>query len=149
MSFFGVSREDLTPLLPNEYSSKAGISAKAGELSMALVRIKAVLEDAEKKQSTDPSVKEQLLLLKDAEYVVEDILAEVSINSNRLQDTSTFDPKNNIFHHNMVERLNKIGSRFNELEERRNKLLLQEDVIAEDKSVEVAGQTSLIQRRHR
>jgi vacuolar-type H+-ATPase subunit I/STV1 len=116
---------------------------------MALVRIKAVLEDAEKKQSTDPSVKEQLQLLKDAEYVVEDILAEVSINSNRLQDTSTFDPKNNIFHHNMVERLNKIGSRFNELEERRNKLLLQEDVIAEDKSVEVAGQTSLIQRRHR
>jgi hypothetical protein len=144
MSFFGVSREDLTPLLPKAIPNSVGIRSKAGQLSMALVRMKAVLEDAEKKQSTDPSVKEQLELLKDAEYMVEDMLAEVSI-----KDTSAFNLKNIIIRRNMGKRLNELTSRLNELEERWNNVLPEEVVIANDMSVEVAGQTSLIQRRHR
>jgi hypothetical protein len=136
MSFFGVSTIDR-------------INSEARKLSIYLVRVKAVLEDAEKKQITDRSLKERLQILKDAEYMVEDMLAEVSINSNLLKDTSAFNPKNIIIRRNMGKRLNELTSRLNELEERWNNVLPEEVVIANDMSAEVAGQTSSIQRRHR
>jgi hypothetical protein len=49
----------------------------------------------------------------------------------------------------MGKRLNELKGRLNELEERWNRVIPEEVVIANDMSVEVAGQTSLIQRRHR
>jgi hypothetical protein len=136
MSFFGVSTINR-------------INTEAQKLSMYLVRVKDVLENAEKKQITDPSLKERLEILKEGEYMVQDMLAEVAINSNLLKETSPFNPMNIILRRNMGKRLNELKGRLNELEERWNRVIPEEVVIANDMSVEVAGQTSLIQRRHR
>ncbi|WJX58258.1 hypothetical protein P8452_43729 [Trifolium repens] len=131
--------ENLTSLLQNEFSTISGISSKAQKLSTTLDLIKAVLEDAEKRQLTDRSIKVWLRQLKD-------ILDECYIKSNRLKGLSAFKPKNIIFRHNIGNRLKEITSRFDEIAERKKKFLLQEGVTAKEMTVEVAEwrQTSSI-----
>src|SRR6266487_2635323 len=101
VALLGVAFENLMSLLQNEFSTISGISLKARKLSTTLDLIKAVLEDAEKKQVIDRSIKVWLQQLKDAVYVLDDILDECSIKSNRLNGSSSFKPKNIIFRHNI------------------------------------------------
>ncbi|KAK2376475.1 putative disease resistance protein RGA1 [Trifolium repens] len=136
-ALFGVALENVLSLLQNELSTMFGIKSKAEKLSTTLNLIKAVLEDAEKKQLTDRSIKEWLQQLKDAVYVLDDILDECSIESNRLKGSSAFKPKNIIFRHNIGTRLKEITSRFDEIAERKRKFLLQEGVTAKEMTVEV------------
>ncbi|GAU47687.1 hypothetical protein TSUD_245770 [Trifolium subterraneum] len=145
-ALLGVAFENLMSLLQNEFSTISGISSKAQKLSTNLELIKAVLEDAEKKQLTDRSIKVWLQQLKDAVYVLDDILDECSIKSNRLKGSSAFKPKNIIFRHNIGNRLKEITSRFDEIAERKNKFHLQEGVTAKEMTGEVAEwrQTSSI-----
>ncbi|PNY08097.1 NBS-LRR resistance protein [Trifolium pratense] len=133
-------------LLQNEFSTIYGIRSKAQKLSNTLDLIKAVLEDAEKKQLTDRSIKVWLQQLKDSVYVLDDILDECSIESSRLKGSSSFKPKNIIFRHNIGNRLKEITSRFNDIADRKNKFFLQEGVTAKDITIEVAEwrQTSSI-----
>jgi hypothetical protein len=79
-ALLGVVFENLTSLLKKEFATLSGIKSKAEKLSTTLELIKAVLEDAEKKQLTDCSVQVWLQQLKDAMYVLDDILDECSIN---------------------------------------------------------------------
>ncbi|WJX58280.1 hypothetical protein P8452_43750 [Trifolium repens] len=130
--------QNLMSLLQNELSTMFGIRSKAEKLSTTLNLIKAVLEDAEKKQLTDRSIKEWLQQLKDAVYVLDDILDECSIKSNRLKGSSSFKPKNIIFRHNIGNKLKEITGRFDEIAERKKKFLLQEGVTAKEMTVEVA-----------
>ncbi|KAK2430354.1 putative disease resistance protein RGA1 [Trifolium repens] len=130
--------QNLTSLLQNELSTMFGIRSKAEKLSTTLNLIKAVLEDAEKKQLTDRSIKEWLQQLKDAVYVLDDILDECSIKSNRLKGSSSLKPKNIIFRHNIGNKLKEITGRFDEIAERKKKFLLQEGVTAKEMTVEVA-----------
>ncbi|MCI32303.1 NBS-LRR resistance protein, partial [Trifolium medium] len=51
-ALLGVAAENLISLLQNEFSTIYGIRSKAQKLSITLDLIKAVLEDAEKKQVT-------------------------------------------------------------------------------------------------
>ncbi|PNX59264.1 NBS-LRR resistance protein [Trifolium pratense] len=145
-ALLGVAFENLISLLQNEFSIISGISSKAQKLSTNLELIKAVLEDAEKKQLTDRSIKVWLQQLKDAVYVLDDILDECSIKSNRLKGSSAFKPKNIILRHKIGNRLKEISSRFDEIADRKNKFLLQEGVTAKEMTVEVAEwrQTSSI-----
>ncbi|XP_045786549.1 putative disease resistance protein RGA1 [Trifolium pratense] len=145
-ALLGVAFENLISLLQNEFSIISGISSKAQKLSTNLELIKAVLEDAEKKQLTDRSIKVWLQQLKDAVYVLDDILDECSIKSNRLKGSSAFKPKNIILRHKIGNRLKEISSRFDEIADKKNKFLLQEGVTAKELTVEVAEwrQTSSI-----
>ncbi|CAJ2652554.1 unnamed protein product [Trifolium pratense] len=145
-ALLGVAFENLISLLQNEFSIISGISSKAQKLSTNLELIKAVLEDAEKKQLTDRSIKVWLQQLKDAVYVLDDILDECSIKSNRLKGSSAFKPKNFILRHKIGNRLKEISSRFDEIADKKNKFLLQEGVTAKELTVEVAEwrQTSSI-----
>ncbi|XP_045827553.1 putative disease resistance protein RGA3 isoform X2 [Trifolium pratense] len=145
-ALLGVAFENLMALLQNEFSTISGISSKAQKLSTNLNLIKVVLEDAEKKQVTNCSIKVWLQQLKDAVYVLDDILDECSIESNRLKGSSSLKPKNIIFRHNIGNRLKEITSRFDEIADRKNKFLLQDGVTVKEMTVEVAEwrQTSSI-----
>ncbi|GAU10067.1 hypothetical protein TSUD_422220 [Trifolium subterraneum] len=145
-ALLGVAFENLISLLQNEFSTIFGISSKSRKLSTTLELIEAVLEDAEKKQLTDRSIKVWLQQLNDAVYVLDDILDECSIKSKRLKGSSAFKPKNIIFRHNIGKRLKEITSRFDEIADRKNKFHLQEGVTAKEMTVEVAEwrQTSSI-----
>ncbi|GAU28687.1 hypothetical protein TSUD_215940 [Trifolium subterraneum] len=145
-ALLGVAFENLMSLLQNEFSTISGISSNARKLSTTLDLIKTVLEDAEKKQLTDRAIKVWLQQLKDAVYVLDDILDECSIKSNRLKGSSAFKPKNIIFRHNIGNRLKEITSRIDEIADMKNKFLLQEGVTAKEMIGEVAEwrQTSSI-----
>ncbi|AES98679.1 putative P-loop containing nucleoside triphosphate hydrolase, leucine-rich repeat domain, L [Medicago truncatula] len=124
-ALLGVVFENLTALHQNEFSTISGIKSKAQKLSDNLVHIKAVLEDAEKKQFKELSIKLWLQDLKDAVYVLDDILDEYSIESCRLRGFTSFKPKNIKFRHEIGNRLKEITRRLDNIAERKNKFSLQ------------------------
>jgi hypothetical protein len=104
-AILGVVFHNLTSLLQNEFSTISVIESKAEKLSNTLDLIQAVLQDAEHKQFTDHSINVWLQQLKDAVYVLDDILDECSIQSGRLKGLSSFTPKNIIFRRSIGNRL--------------------------------------------
>ncbi|GAU31722.1 hypothetical protein TSUD_215230 [Trifolium subterraneum] len=151
MAEVGVLLDNLRSRLQNEFSTISGISSNARKLSTTLDLIKAVLEDAEMKQLTDLSIKVWIQQLKDAVYVLDDILDECSIKSNRLKGSSFFNPKNIMFRHDIGNRLKDITRRFDDIAESRNNFLLQEGVTMMESSSEVAEwrQTSSFIAEHK
>ncbi|KAK2430360.1 putative disease resistance protein RGA1 [Trifolium repens] len=137
-ALLGVVFNNLMSLLQNEFSAISGIKSKAEKLSTNLDLIRAVLEDANKKQVTDRSIKVWLQQLKDAVYVLDDILDECSIKSNQLKGSSSFKPKNIMFRHEIGNRLKDITTRFDDIAESKNKFLLREGVTVMESSSEVA-----------
>jgi len=110
----------------NEFATVSGIKSKAQKLSTTLDLINAVLEDAEQKQVTNRSIKVWLQLLKDAVYVLEDILDECSIESGRLRGSSSFKPKNIMFRREIGNRLKEITRRLDDIADSKNKFHLRE-----------------------
>jgi len=135
-ALLGVVFDNLKSLLQNEFATISGINSKAQKLSDTLDMIKAVIEDAEKKQVTDCSIKVWLQQLKDAVYVLDDILDECSIKSDQLRGSTSFKPKNIMFRlrgltslkfrHEIGNRLEEIKGRLDDIADRRNKYFLQE-----------------------
>jgi hypothetical protein len=80
--------KNLLSLLQSEFATISGIKSKVQKLSNTLDLINAVLEDAEHKQVTNNSIKVWLQQLKDAVYVLDDVLDECSIQSHRLKGAS-------------------------------------------------------------
>ncbi|XP_027329676.1 putative disease resistance protein RGA1 [Abrus precatorius] len=144
-ALLGPAVENLIFLAKNEFATICGIKEKTEKLKNTLMLINAVLEDAEEKQMTNHSVKVWLHQVKDAAYVLDDILDECSIHSHRLAGLSCFSPKNIIFRHKVGSRLTEIRRRFDQIAEGKNNLLLQEGV-RERQSTELAEwrQTSSI-----
>jgi len=142
-ALLGVVFQNLMSLVQNEFSTLFGIKSKAQKLSTTLDLIKAVLEDAEKKQLTDRSIKVWLQQLKDAVHVLDDILDECSIKSSQLKG---FKLKNIMFRRDIGSRLKEIASRLNQIAESKNKFLLRESVTVTKNQPEVAEwrQTSSI-----
>ncbi|AES98732.1 putative disease resistance protein RGA3 [Medicago truncatula] len=124
-ALLGVVFENLTSLLQNEFSTISGIKSKVQKLSNNLVHIKAVLEDAEKKQFKELSIKLWLQDLKDAVYVLDDILDEYSIKSGQLRGSSSLKPKNIMFRSEIGNRLKEITRRLDDIAESKNKFSLQ------------------------
>ncbi|XP_058756472.1 putative disease resistance protein RGA1 [Vicia villosa] len=136
-ALLGVAFKNLMALLQNEFSITSQIKSKAEKLSTTLGLIKAVLEDAERKQVTDSSIKVWLQQLKDAVYVLDDILDECSIRSTRLRGSLSINPKNFIFRHDIGKRLKEITRRLDHLADSKNKFLLQESITIRKSSIEV------------
>ena len=130
--------ENLMSLIQNEFATISGIKSKAQKLSTTLDLIKAVLEDAEQKLVTNRSIKLWLQQLKDAVYVLDDILDECSVESARLKGLSSFKPKNIMFRHEIGNKFREITSRFNQIAESKNKFLLQAGGSVRERSIEVA-----------
>jgi len=138
--------ENLISLLQNEFSNISGIKSKAEKLSTTLDLIKAVLEDAEKKQVTNRSIKVWLQQLKDVVYVLDDILDECSIKSGQLRGSTSFKPKNIMFRREIGNRLNEITRKLDDIADSKNKFILREGTTVKESSNEVAEwrQTSSI-----
>ncbi|XP_057441573.1 putative disease resistance protein RGA3 [Lotus japonicus] len=135
-ALLGAVFEKLISLAQNEFATISGIKGKAEKLSHTLELIKAVVEDAEKKEITNKSIKVWLQQLKDAVYILDDILDECSIESLRLKGLSSLKPKNIKFRYEIGNRLKEIARRFDEIADCKNKFALQEGV--RERSTEVA-----------
>ncbi|KAK2376390.1 putative disease resistance protein RGA1 [Trifolium repens] len=136
-ALLGVVFQNLTSLLQKEFSTISEIKSKAEKLSITLDFTKAVLQDAEQKQITDSSMKIWLQQLKDAVYVLDDILDECSIQSDRLRGSFSFKPMNIMFRRDIGNRLNDITRRFDQIAESKNKFLLRESDTVRERPTEV------------
>ncbi|RHN56515.1 putative P-loop containing nucleoside triphosphate hydrolase, leucine-rich repeat domain, L [Medicago truncatula] len=145
-ALLGVVLQNLKSLVQNELATISGIKSKAQKLSTTLDLVNAVLEDAEQKQVINRSIKVWLQQLKDAVYVLDDILDECSIESARLIASSSFKPKNIIFCREIGKRLKEITRRLDDIAESKNKFHLGENGTFRERSIEVAEwrQTSSI-----
>ncbi|KAK2430215.1 putative disease resistance protein RGA1 [Trifolium repens] len=130
--------ENLISLLRNEFSTIYRIKSKAQNLSNTLELINAVLEDAEQKQVKDRSIKVWLQQLKDAVYVLDDMLDECSIQSNRLKGAPSLKPKNIMFRYNIGKKFKEITKRFDQIAESKNKFVLRVGVNVREWPIEVA-----------
>ncbi|GAU25715.1 hypothetical protein TSUD_216450 [Trifolium subterraneum] len=137
-ALLGVVFENLLSLIQNEFATISGIKSKAQKLSTTLDLINVVIEDAEHKQLTNRSIKVWLQQLKDAVYVLDDILDEYSIESSRLKGTSSFNPKNIMFRREIGNKFKEITKRFDQIAENKNKFLLQVGGTVRERSSEVA-----------
>ncbi|KAK7321309.1 hypothetical protein VNO77_31822 [Canavalia gladiata] len=140
-ALLGVVYENLFSLIQNEFATISGIKKKAERLSSTLDLIKAVLEDAEEKQITNRSIKVWLQQVKDAVYVLDDILDECSIQSHQLGGLS---PKNIMLRRGIGKKLKEITERFDQIAEAKNKFLLHEGVRERPSEVAEWRQTSSI-----
>jgi len=126
------------------------MKSEAQKLSSTLDLINAVLEDAEHKQLNNRTIKAWLQQLKDAVYVLDDILDECSIESHRFSGLPSFYPNNIWFRHKICKKLKEITSRLNQIAEIKDKFLLQAGGTIKDMSIEVAEwrQTTSINAEH-
>ncbi|RHN56535.1 putative P-loop containing nucleoside triphosphate hydrolase, leucine-rich repeat domain, L [Medicago truncatula] len=121
--------EKVNSLLQSEFSTISGIKSKAKNLSTSLNHIEAVLVDAEKRQVKDSYIKVWLQQLKDAVYVLDDILDECSIESARLGGSFSFNPKNIVFRRQIGNRLKEITRRLDDIADIKNKFLLRDGTV--------------------
>ncbi|KAK7321379.1 hypothetical protein VNO77_31975 [Canavalia gladiata] len=127
-ALLGFVVENLVSFVRNEFVTISEIKKKVKELQPTLKLIRAALDDAEEKQFTKKLVKVWLQQLKDAVYVLDDILDECSIESHRLGGLSAFNPKNIMFSHGIGSRLKEITRRLDQIAEDRIKLGLRDCV---------------------
>ncbi|KAI5437155.1 hypothetical protein KIW84_023324, partial [Lathyrus oleraceus] len=130
---------NLSSLIRNELDLFLGFDQDFNSLSSLLTTIKATLEDAEEKQFSDRAIKDWLLKLKDAAYVLEDILDECATQvlemeskglSHKVQSSflSCFHPKHNVFRYQIAKRMKRIRERLDEIAQERSKFHLMEIV---------------------
>ncbi|MED6139589.1 hypothetical protein PIB30_085313 [Stylosanthes scabra] len=119
--------ENLQAFLQDELATILGVNSQIQELSGNLVAIHAVLQDAEEKQIRDRAVKLWLQNLSDAAHVLDDILDECSIQSNRLQSQhclTPFHPMTIMFRRDIGKRMKEMVDRFRRIDEERKRFEL-------------------------
>ncbi|QHN75858.1 Putative disease resistance protein [Arachis hypogaea] len=105
-----------------------GIKEKAEELSRTLELIKAVLDDAEQKQWSNRPLKVWLQQLKDAMYVLDDILDQLPTESSQLGCLSSLNPKNVMHRRELGQKLNEIIGRLDRIAQARTNFDLRQGV---------------------
>ncbi|XP_058776867.1 putative disease resistance protein RGA3 [Vicia villosa] len=135
---------NLNSLVQKEIGLFLGFDQDFNSLSSLLTTIKATLEDAEEKQFTDRAIKDWLLKLKDAAYVLDDILDECATQvlemeskglSHKVQSSLlfSFHPKHVAFRYKIAKKMKNIRERLDEIAEERTKFHLTE-IVREKKS---------------
>ncbi|AES96283.1 putative P-loop containing nucleoside triphosphate hydrolase [Medicago truncatula] len=135
--------DNLSSLVQKEIGLFLGFEKDFKSLSSLLTTIKATLEDAEEKQFTYKAIKDWLLKLKDAAYVLDDILDECATQalemeykgskgkpSHTVQSffVSSFHPKHVAFRYKLAKKMKRIRERLDEIAEERSKFHLTEIV---------------------
>ncbi|MED6180933.1 hypothetical protein PIB30_014715 [Stylosanthes scabra] len=141
-ALLGVVLENLIPLIQSEFAAFFGIKEKTEDLSQTLALIKVVLDDAEEKQWSNPPIKIWLQQLKDAIYVLDDILDKLRMESPQLECLSSFKPNNIMLCCKVRCKLNEIIRRLDRIAEVKNKYLLRECVGERQSEVAEWRQTS-------
>ena len=139
--------DNLSSLIQNEIGLFLSFEQDFKSLSSLLTTIKATLEDAEEKQFTDlvhgKAIKDWLLKLKDAAYVVDDILDEYATNAleleykgskrglpDKVQSSflSSLHPKQVAFRYKIAKKMKSLRERLDEIAAERTKFHLTEIV---------------------
>ncbi|XP_027368418.1 putative disease resistance protein RGA4 [Abrus precatorius] len=141
-ALLGFASEKLLALIQNEFATISGVKERAERLSSTMELIKAVLEDAEEKQITSHAVKVWLQQLKNAAYVLDDILDECSIKYHQLGGLSSFKLKNIKLRHEIGTKLKDITRRFDQIAEDKKNHGLCEGVRRRPSEVDEWRQTS-------
>ncbi|XP_020216116.2 putative disease resistance protein RGA4 [Cajanus cajan] len=118
-ALLGIVTENLKSFVQDELATILGVDQQIQKLSSYLTAIRAVLEDAEKKQITSNAVKDWLQKLTDAAYVLDDILDECSIHS-KSSCLSRLHPKGILFRRDVGKRMKDITQRFHDIHEERS-----------------------------
>ncbi|KAK7252350.1 hypothetical protein RIF29_36221 [Crotalaria pallida] len=130
--------ENLSSLLQNELRLFLGFDQDLKRLCSTLTAIKATLEDAEEKQFSNRAIKDWLQKLKEAAWVLDDILDECATHALELESegynfksgllgkvqsfllSSFHHPKHVVFRRKIAEKLKKIRERLDEIAEEKN-----------------------------
>jgi Leucine-rich repeat (LRR) protein len=134
---------NLSSLIQKELGLFLGFKKDFKSLSSLITTIKATLQDAEEKQFTDNAIKDWLLKLKDAAYVLDDILDECATNALELEHKgskggltdkvrssflSSLNPKQVAFRYKIAKKMKSIRERLDEIAAERTKFHLTEIV---------------------
>ena len=144
--------DNFNSLVQKELGLFLGFEKDFKSLSSLLTTIKATLEDAEEKQFTDPvhgkAIKDWLLKLKDAAYVVDDILDECATKALELEYKGSkgglphmlhssclcsLHPKQVAFRYKIAKKMKSIRERLDEIAAERTNFHLTE-IVRENKS---------------
>ncbi|KAJ1391661.1 Virus X resistance protein-like, coiled-coil domain [Sesbania bispinosa] len=136
--------ENLSSLIQKELGLFLGFNQDLKRLASLLTTIKATLEDAEEKQFSNRAIKDWLQKLKDAAYVLDDILDECATEALELKNTGIFKhglpakvqssflsslhPKHVVFRYKIAKKMKRIRGRLDEIAEERSKFHLNEMV---------------------
>ncbi|XP_057732628.1 putative disease resistance protein RGA1 [Arachis stenosperma] len=141
-ALLGIVLENLIPFVQSEFAAFFGIKEKAEELSRTLELIKAVLDDAEQKQWSNRPLKVWLQQLKDAMYVLDDILDQLPTESSRLGCLTSLNPKKVIHRRELGQKLNEIIGRLDRIAQARSNFDLRQGVRERPSEVVEWRQTS-------
>ncbi|XP_057447612.1 putative disease resistance protein RGA3 [Lotus japonicus] len=152
-----IALENLSSLIQKELGLFLGSDQEFKRLSSTLTAIKATLEDAEERQFTEKAIKDWLRKLKDAAYVLDDILDECATEalemenggfmcglSDKVQSSclSSFHPKHVVFRRRIAKKMKRISERLDEISDERSRFHLTEMVT--QKRAEWRQTTSII-----
>ncbi|KAI9070593.1 hypothetical protein K1719_047443 [Acacia pycnantha] len=129
-----VALETLSSLIQKQLGLFLGVNGEMKRLSDVLTTIKAVLEDAEEKQLTNKALRNWLRKLRDAAYLLEDILDECSTHAlsleyrHKVQGSClySFHPTHVMFRYKIAKKLKDISQRLDEIAEERLRFHLRE-----------------------
>ncbi|XP_028754365.1 putative disease resistance protein RGA1 [Neltuma alba] len=129
-----VAIETLSSLIQKELVLFMGVGGEMTRLSSVLTTIKAVLEDAEEKQLTDKPLQNWLRKLRDAAYLLDDILDECSTHALSLEYQDkvqasclcSFNPTHVTFRYKIAKKLKGISQRLDEIAEEKSRFHLRE-----------------------
>ncbi|XP_057732657.1 putative disease resistance protein RGA1 [Arachis stenosperma] len=141
-ALLGIVLENMIPFVQSEFAAFFGIKEKAEELSRTLELIKAVLDDAEEKQWSNRPLKVWLQQLKDAMYVLDDILDQLPTQSSQLGCLSSLNPKKVIHCRELGQKLNEIIGRLDRIAQARTNFDLRQVVRERPSEVAEWRQTS-------
>ncbi|XLQ98970.1 hypothetical protein S83_065169 [Arachis hypogaea] len=141
-ALLGIVLENLIPFVQTEFAAFSGIKEKAEDLSRTLQLIKAVLDDAEQKQWSNRPLKVWLQQLKDAMYVLDDILDQLPIESSQLGCLTSLNPKKVIHRRQLGQKLNEIIGRLDRIAQARSNFDLRQGVRERPSEVVEWRQTS-------
>ena len=125
-ALLGVVLGNLNTLVQKELATFWGVDGEIERLSNTLSAIRAVVADAEVRQTTEHSLKHWIQKLTDATYMLDDILDECSMTSTRSKcegddsrsanedhnvSLSSCDPKTMFFRYKVVKRIKAISQR--------------------------------------
>ncbi|QCD90889.1 disease resistance protein RPM1 [Vigna unguiculata] len=133
-ALLGFVIQNLGSFVQDQLGPYWGVEQQTQKLSNNLTAIRAVLRDAEKKQTTSHAVKDWLQKLTDAAYVLDDILDECSIHSTKVHSDghtsclSRLHPKDILFRFNIGKRMKDITQRFDDINEEKSRFNLEHGV---------------------
>ncbi|KAK7258762.1 hypothetical protein RIF29_24347 [Crotalaria pallida] len=117
--------QNLSSLIQNELSLFLGFHQDFQRLTSTLTAIKSTLEDAEEKQFSDRGIKDWLQKLKDAAYIIDDILDEFQYEqlAAKVHNSlfSSLHPRHIVFRRKIAKKMKSIRERLDEVAEERHK----------------------------